>query len=134
MFDVQQTLEDPIVKPCLAQLVAVEDRPDTLPALLEEVVQRLGRLFAVELLDRVHDARRPVDAEAALARAHAEAEGAADVVEVGRAASHELLFEPPATDQLAFADELVVGHRALAPAQPRADLVVRAVVAARRLE
>src|SRR4029079_1968191 len=84
VLHVEQALEDPVVEPRLAQLVAVEDGVDALPALLEEVAQRLGRLLAVEPVDRVEDPRRAVDAEAALARAHAEPHRAADVIEVGR--------------------------------------------------
>ena len=38
-------LEDPVVEPRLAQLVAVQDRPHALPALLEEVAQRLVGLL-----------------------------------------------------------------------------------------
>ena len=72
VLHVEQPLEDPVVEPRLAQLVAVQDRPHALPALLQEAAQRRGRLGAVEPVDRVQDPGRAVDAEAALARAHAE--------------------------------------------------------------
>ena len=83
VLDVEQPLEDPVVQPRLAQLVAVEDRPDALPALLQEAAQRVDRLR------RRRGGRRragcpvgAVDAEPALARPHAEPQAAADVVEV----------------------------------------------------
>ena len=86
VLDVQEPLEDPVVQPRLAQLVAVEDRPAALPALLQEIAQRARRLAAVEPVDAVQDPGRAVDAEAALARAHAQPQLAADVVEVRRGA------------------------------------------------
>src|SRR3954464_4111964 len=82
VLHVEHALEDPVVQPRLAQLVAVEDRPDALPALLQEVAQRVVGLDRVELLDAVQDAGRAVDAKAALARPHAKTQRAADVVEV----------------------------------------------------
>src|SRR3954470_12331455 len=97
-------------------------------------MQRCRRLRAVEPLDGVHDPCRPIHAEPALAGAHTQPEAAADVVEVRRPAPMELLFEPPAADQLTLADQLVVFHRALAPAQPGADGIELAVLVAGRLD
>jgi hypothetical protein len=76
----------------------------------------------VELLDAVQDPGRAVDAEAALARAHAEAQAAADVVEVRRRAPRIVVLEPRARDQLALADELVVEQVRLL-ARSRAPIV-----------
>src|ERR687892_2180334 len=106
MLDVEQPLEDPVVEARLAQLIPVEDRPDALPALLEEAAQRRGRLGSVEAAEPVQDPRRAVDAEAALTGPHAEAQRAPDVVEVGGTAPAHGLLELPAADQLALADEL----------------------------
>src|SRR3954471_22460960 len=106
MLYVEQALEDPVVQPCLAQLIAVQDRPHTLPPLLHEPHQRAGRLFAVEVADAVEEPGGPVDAEPALARAHPQPELAAYVVEVGAAATPHLLLQAPAADQLALTDQL----------------------------
>src|SRR4051794_4806209 len=96
VLHVEQALEDPVVEPRLAQLVAVEDRPDALPALLQEVAQGVVRLDRVEMLDAVQDPGRPVDAEPALAWPHPEAQRAADVVEVRRVPPAHRLLEPRA--------------------------------------
>src|SRR5919106_4175369 len=119
MLDVEQPLEDPVVEARLAQLVAVEDRPHALPAFLEEAAQGPHRLGSVEVAEPVQDPGGAVDAEAALAGPHAEAQGAPDVVEVRRAAPPHGLLERPAADQLALADELLVLKRLLAPARAR---------------
>ena len=123
VLDVEQALEDPVVEARLAQLVAVEDRPDALPALLQEAAQRCGGLGAVEAPDAVQDPGGPVDAEAALAGAHAQAHAAPDVVQVGRPAPAHGLLQTAAADQLALADQLLVSQRRLPPAQPRAEPV-----------
>src|SRR5215210_4873575 len=130
VLHVEQPLEDPVVEPRLAELVAVEDRPDALPALLEEVAQRRVRLEGVDLLDAVEDAGGPVDAEPALARAHAEAQAAADVVEVRRLAPAHGLLQARARDELALADELVVEQVALLGRQALAEVVRLAVLRA----
>ena len=94
VVDVEQPLEDPVVEPGLAQLVAVEDRPHALPALLEEAAQRSRGPLTVEAADGVQDPGRAVDAEPALARAHPEPQAAPDVVEVERPAPAHRLLEP----------------------------------------
>ena len=109
VLDVEQALEDPVVEPRLAQLVAVEDRPHALPALLRGSGSATSAACSPSSRPtRVQDPRRPVDAEAALARAHAEPQAAPDVVEVVRAAPAHRLLEPRAADQLALADQLLV--------------------------
>ena len=127
---VEDALEDPVVQPRLAQLVAVEDRPRALPALLQEVQQRAVGLLAGHPVQAVQDPGRAVDAEAALARAHAQAQLAADVVEVVRAAAAHGLLEPAARDHLALADELVLAQPFLLAGQPVAELVGLAVLGA----
>src|SRR5439155_3425958 len=92
--------------------------------------QRARRRGAVEAADRVQDAGRAVDAEAALAGAHAEPQAAPDVVEVRAAVVAHRLFEALAADQLALADQLLLLHPRLAAAQARADPVVLAVLVA----
>ena len=92
----------------------------------------VGRLRAVESLHAVQDPGGPVDAEAALARAHAEPQAAPDVVEVLRAAPAHGLLELGAADQLALADQLLLLQGALAAAQPRAERVELAVLVAGR--
>src|SRR3954451_8151710 len=76
------------------------------------------------------DASRAVDAEAALAWAHAEPQAAADVVEIGGAAVPHRLLEPPAPDQLALTYELLVLERLLAPPEPRAEAHVLPILGA----
>src|SRR5438876_7922554 len=121
MFDREQTLKDPVVEAGLAELVAVEDRLDAFPPFLEKVQQCGVRGLVVEVLELVEDAGRPVDAEAALARAHREPDLAADVVETGGAAMSERLRQMASRDQLALADDLLrVRHRLLG-ANPRAE-------------
>src|SRR5207302_1334302 len=82
----------------LPELVAMQDRLDALPPLLEKVQQGGVRSLVVEVLELVEDARRSVDAEAALAGAHGESDPAADVVETGRAAASERLRQMPSRD------------------------------------
>src|SRR5215212_485570 len=114
---------DPLVESRLAQLIAVEDRPDALPPLLQEPKQRGVRLGSIELLHPVQDPGGPIDAEPALARSHPEAEAAADVVEAGgRPFAHRVL-EAASTDELAFADQLLVQQALLGPVQAGAELV-----------
>src|SRR3954453_10934904 len=132
VLDVQQPLEDPLVEARLAQLVAVEDRPDALPPLLEEPKQRGVRLGAIELLHAVQDPGGAVDAEASLAGAHSQAQAAADVVEaVGPPPAHRLL-EAAAADELAFADQLLVEQPLLGSMQAGAELVGLALIRIRQ--
>ena len=77
----------------------------------------------VEPLDGVEDAGGSVAAEAALARAHAKPERAAEVVEVRCVPPLHRLFEPVPGDQLAFADELLGLRNRLARVKPRAERV-----------
>src|SRR6185436_10916260 len=124
VLDREQALEDPVVQARLAELVAVQDRLDALPPLLEKVQQRRVRGFVVEVLELMEDAGRPVDTETALARTHPEPDPAADVVETGRAAAAgDRLGQMASRDQLALADDLLrVRHRLLG-ANPRAEPV-----------
>src|SRR5579871_5965907 len=110
MLHVEHALEDPLVEPGLPQLVAVQDRPRSLPSLLEEIEQRIVGLLGAEPVEPMQDPGRAVNAEAALAWPHGQAEQAPDVVEVGGGATLDRLFELPAGDQLALADQLVVGE------------------------
>jgi hypothetical protein len=128
----EQTLEDPVVQSGLSQLVAVEDRVHALPALLQEGEQRRIRGGGVEPLDGMENPGRPVDAEAALARAHSQPERAADVVEVRRASPLHRILEPLPRDQLALADDLLRLWNGLARAKPRAELVEAAVLGVRQ--
>src|SRR5919109_5669669 len=143
MPHVEHALEDPVVEAGLSQLVAVEDRPYALPAFLEEREQGVVRLLGAHPIPTrggpgggtpqcVHDPRRAVHAEATLTRTHPEPQDAAKVAEVvGPPAAHRLL-ELPARDQLALADELVVEQLLLAPGEPLAQHVVRAVLRSRQ--
>src|SRR5919109_4960567 len=154
MPHVEHALEDPVVEAGLSQLVAVEDRPYPLPAFLEEREQGVVRLLRAHPVPTrggpggvtargarrvtppaaqcVHDPRRAVHAEATLTRTHPEPQDAAEVAEVvGPSAAHRLL-ELPARDQLALADELVVEQLLLAPGEPLAQHVVRAVLRSRQ--
>src|ERR671935_973539 len=130
MLHVEHPLEDPVVEPRLAHLIAVEDRPHALPALLQEPEQRAVGLLGGQPVEAVEDPGRPVDAEAALARPHAEAQHTADVVEVARLAPAHRLLELAARNQLALADELVVAQVLLLALEPLAEPVVLTLLGA----
>src|SRR5918992_177570 len=83
MLDVQETLKDPVVEAGLTELIAVEDRVHSLPTLLQKREERPVGGVRIELLDALQDAGGPVDTETSLARPHAEAKSASEVVEVG---------------------------------------------------
>ena len=123
MLHVEYTLEDPIVEPSLAELVAVEDRPRPLPPFLEEVDQRFVRLLAGEAIEAMQDPRGAVDAESTLAWSHREAQQAADVVKVGGGAAPDRLLELPARDELAVTDQLLVGEVVLLALESLSELV-----------
>src|SRR6516164_7403496 len=123
MLDVEYALEDPVVETGLAQLVAVQDGPRPLPPLLEEVEQRFVGLLGAQAVEPVQDPGGAVDAETALARAHGEAEQAADVVEVGGGTALDCLLELPPRDELALADQLIVGEALLLALEPLAERV-----------
>src|SRR4051812_21825141 len=80
----------------------------------------------------MEDPGRAVDAEPALAGAHAEPQRPPHVVEIRRAAAAHRLLELAAPDQLALADQLLVEQCRLAPAQPRAERVELRVLVVRR--
>ena len=74
----------------------------------------------------MQDPGGPVDAEAALARPHPQADRAPDVVQVdGLAAQHGRL-QATTGNELAFADQLVLVERGLPPFHPRSEPVVPA--------
>src|SRR4029077_2172966 len=106
VLDGQQALEDPLVEACLAELGSMQDRLHAFPSLLEKVEQRGVRGSTVEVLERVEDAGRPVDAEAALARAHPKSNRPADVVETTVVPVRDPGQQPLARYQLALADDL----------------------------
>ncbi len=126
VLDVEHALEHPVVEPDLAQLVPVQDRPRTLPALLQKVQQRLVGLLGRQPVDAVQHAGRAVVAETALTRAHPEPQPPADVVEVGRARALDRLLQMRASDQLALADHLLIDQRRLLAGQSLAEQVVDA--------
>ena len=129
---VEHPLEDPVVQPGLAHLVAVEDRPRPLPALLEEGDQRFVGLLGGHAVEAVEQAGGAVGAEAALAGPHAQAQDAPDVVEVGCPPPLHRRLELAARNQLALADQLVVQQRRLAPGQALGEVVVLASLRARQ--
>ena len=59
MLDVERSGEDPMVQGGLAHLLAVEDRPDADPAVLEEQPQQAGGPLGVDGLLRAGEPGRP---------------------------------------------------------------------------
>src|SRR5664280_3806864 len=125
MLDVERAREDPIVECGLPHLVAVQDRPQAEPAMLEEEPKQARRAFDVDRTDLMGDACGAYGAEAALAGAHAEPQLAAEVVEGGERLFGELVGEHPTAHQLALAEDLVVHAVVLAIVQAVRDVVVR---------
>src|SRR5690242_874303 len=119
--DVEHALQEPLVESGLAELIAVKNRPDALPALADIVEQSLIRLPGLHSVQAVQDAGGAVDAEASLAGTHPEAEQAPEVVEVRRASPADRIFERSAGDQLALADELVIEQMLLPSMEPLPD-------------
>ena len=120
MLDVEQALEDPVVEARLPELVAVENRLNSLPALLEKGAQRVVGARVVEGAAPVQDRRRTVDAEAALAGSHRETEGPPKIIEAVRPAAVDRRLEPTARDELALADELFGARYGLSGGEARA--------------
>lgn len=134
---------DPIVESRLAQLLAVEDRPQSDPAVLEEEAEQLIGLDGVDVAALVGDAGGPLRTVAALAGAHSEAHLAAHIVELATREGIHDGFEHGAGDEFAFADHLIVAGRRIvvlklfetvpdrvepAPLGGRDDLVGRATL------
>src|SRR6266540_3388754 len=96
---------------------------NALPALLKEVVESAVRRRVVEPTDVVEDPGRAIDAEPALAGTHRQPQEPPDVIEARRPASLDRLFEAPARDQLALADDLVRLRERLSRGEPRTEPV-----------
>src|SRR5437763_2153248 len=129
---VEHALEDPVVEARLAKLVAVENRPDALPALLEEVEQCAVGVFSADAVEPVHDACGAVHTEAALTGPHPQPQEAPDVVQVGGGAPAYRVLERRARDHLALADELLVDEPRLLARQARPQLIVPTLLGARQ--
>src|SRR5262249_56335000 len=99
------------------------DRVQADPSVLQERAQELVRAVGVDVAELVGDAGHPRGAEAALARAHAEAQAPPDVVEGGARAPLEHRLQASPRQELALADELVVQERRLALSQARPEPV-----------
>src|SRR5438552_10732168 len=108
MTHVEDALEDPVVEPGLAHLVAVENRPHALPSLTQKAQQHAVRLRAVDAVEAMKYPGGPVDAEAALARAHAQPQLPPHIVEVEAATPACGVLEARARDQFALAYQLVI--------------------------
>src|SRR5919198_4172807 len=77
----------------------------------------------VQPLACVKDARRPVDAEAALAGPHPEPKDAAEVVEIRRSPPCHRRLQPAARDQLTLTDDLFRARDRLPCSDARAEPV-----------
>src|SRR5438034_10275465 len=122
--DVEHALEDPLIEPGLTKLVAVEDRPLSLPALGYVIDHGAVCLHGVDAVVAVEDPGRPVDAESTLTRAHADPDLAPDVVEVRRATTADRVLERSPGNQLALADHLVLEQLPLTSVESLTDAVI----------
>ena len=94
-----------------------------LPALLEEVEQRLPCPRPVDLPALVQDAGCAVDAEPTLTRPHRQPQQTANVIEACGVAFFDRVLEARPGDQLTLADDLLGLRDRLASGQAVADLV-----------